>query len=165
MANTNYKSQTPAGIDLYRVDDSQLFPIFQKVVGIDISNGFGYGEFVYLKGLADTVEGSVVTFDEAGVTALIAANAKGPVAVAMAAIVADHYGWYQRLGKAYAKMAVNSADNAFVGYETTAGSVGDGRAAGDEIIGVIARSATDGATTNGWLQIYAYPSVNDATGS
>jgi hypothetical protein len=58
---------------------------------------YGAGEFILLKGVANTVVGSVVNYDDSFQTAL---NTTGlstprPVAVAMAATVANEYGWYQ----------------------------------------------------------------------
>lgn len=41
-------------------------------------------EYIYLKGVASTVVGSWVNYDETGTTTLLPADAKGPVAVAMA---------------------------------------------------------------------------------
>lgn len=40
-------------------------------------------EYIYLKGVASTIVGSVATYDEDGTTTLIVANAIGPVAVSM----------------------------------------------------------------------------------
>ncbi len=122
-------------------------------------------EYIYLKGVASTAIGSWVTYDEAGATALLAANAVGDVAVAQAAVVADKYGWYcVRALSVQALAAANSADNAAgVGREGADGSVGDGRAAGDAIIGAIQRSASVAAGL-ATFQIH-YPKVNDATGA
>ncbi|TMJ36273.1 MAG: hypothetical protein E6G87_10650, partial [Alphaproteobacteria bacterium] len=52
---------------------------------------YGAGEFIYLAGVASTVVGSLVTYDEnLGTTALApATGGKGPVAVAMSANVAS----------------------------------------------------------------------------
>lgn len=41
-------------------------------------------EYIYLKGVASTVVGSWVNYDETGTTTLLPANAIGPVAIAMA---------------------------------------------------------------------------------
>ena len=46
-------------------------------------------EYVYMTGVASTVLGSWVTYDELYITTLLAADAIGPVAVAMAAIDAS----------------------------------------------------------------------------
>lgn len=122
-------------------------------------------EYIYLKGVASTVLGSWVTYDEVGATALLAANAVGDVAVAMAAIVADKYGWYCiKALSVPASIAANCADNAAgIGREGADGVAGDGRAAGDAIIGAVTRAATTSAAVIA-CQI-SYPKVNDATGS
>jgi hypothetical protein len=103
---------------------------------------------VYLQGVGSVVAGDAVTYDEAGVTTLLAANAIGPVAIATAAVDATtEYGWF--VVSAPKGVTVNgvasSADNVGVGRETTNGKLGDGRGAGDQIQGAVARSATTGA--------------------
>jgi hypothetical protein len=57
----------------------------------------GMGEFIYLKGVASTVVGSGVTYDDSFQTALasIAVKVPRPLAIAMGACVATYYGWYQ----------------------------------------------------------------------
>lgn len=121
-------------------------------------------EFIYLTGAASTVADDAVTYDEAGLTTLLAANAIGPVAFAGGAIDATtKFGWYCVWGKCLSNMVANSADNATVGRETTDGKVGDGRAAGDEILSCVARGATTTAAKQ-YVQIN-YPYVNDKTGS
>ncbi len=117
-------------------------------------------EYIYLTGASSTVLGSWVTYDEAFLTTLLAANAVGPVAVAMAIISStSYYGWYCIYGECEAKLAANCADNAFLGYETTAGVAGDGQAAGDCITGAVSRDSTTSAAV-GTVQV-CYPSVND----
>lgn len=121
-------------------------------------------EFIYLKGVTSTIADDAVTYAEAGVTTLLAANAIGPVAFAGAAIDAvTKFGWYCVWGNCLANVVANSADNATIGRETTDGKVGDGRAAGDEILNAIARGATTTAA-KAYVQIN-YPYVNDKTGS
>ena len=88
--------------------------------------GLSGNEYIYLAGVASTIVGSVVTYDEAGVTTLIAVNAKGPVAVATAITVASTWGWYCIYGTIPVDVVANSADNSTVGRETTDGKVGDG---------------------------------------
>jgi hypothetical protein len=100
-------------------------------------------EYIYLKGVTSTIVGSVVTFDEAGTTTLIAANAKGPVAVATAVCdAATSWAWYGIQGTFLTDVVANSADNSTIGRETTDGKVGDGRAAGDQIANAFQRAAT-----------------------
>ena len=121
-------------------------------------------EYVYLKGVSSLVAYDAVTFDEAGATTLLAANAIGPVAFAQAAVdSSSKYGWFCIAGSTNANIVASSSDNASIGRETTDGKVGDGRAAGDQIIGAVARTATTTAAV-GTVQIW-YPSVNDITGS
>lgn len=121
-------------------------------------------EYIYLKGVASTIVGSVVTYDEDGVTTLLVANAIGPVAVSMSITDStSEWGWKQIWGEAEACVAANTADNAHLGFETTAGYVGDGKAAGDEISGMISREAV---TTAGVYTIQVtYPWASDSLGS
>jgi hypothetical protein len=96
---------------------------------------YGAGEFVYLAGVASTAIGSWVTFNrDDGTTALLAANAIGPVAVAMSANdAATKFGWYQITGKAIGLCLALFADNANVYATATAGSVDDAVVAGDRV--------------------------------
>ncbi|TXH58978.1 MAG: hypothetical protein E6Q97_00785 [Desulfurellales bacterium] len=95
---------------------------------------YGVGEFIYLLGLASTAIGSWVTFNaDDNSTALLAANAIGPVAVSMSANVASQYGWYQISGKAIGLCLAGFADNANVYATSTAGSVDDAVVAGDRV--------------------------------
>ena len=125
------------------VDSVQKFPLGTMVQGTDAVGGFA--EYIYLKGVASTIQSSVVTYDEAGVTTLLAAGAVGPVAVATAATVASTYGWYGITGTFPTDVAANCADNAKLGRETADGKVGDGFASGDQIVFAISRAATTAA--------------------
>lgn len=122
-------------------------------------------EYIYLKGVSSCVAGDAVTYDEAGATALLAANAKGPVAFAQAAVdAATEYGWFMVRGVTSANLVANSADNATLGRETTDGKIGDGRAAGDQISNCFARGATAGSAATVSVQIM-YPYVDDFMGA
>lgn len=95
---------------------------------------YGSGEFIYLKGVASTELGSVVLYSADDFsTALASANGIGPIATAMAATVADKYGWYQIDGKGVAKVLTGFADNANCYLTSTAGSIDDAVVAGDYI--------------------------------
>lgn len=114
------------------IDDSKLVPLGTIVTAYDST--YGSGEFIYLKGLDSTVVGSFVTYNlDDGSTALLAANAIGPVAIAMAATVTGKYGWYQISGKAVGKVAASFADNANVYSTATAGTVDDAVVDGDMV--------------------------------
>lgn len=103
---------------------------------------YGVGEFIYLKGVASTAVGSFVTYNaDDFTTALLAANAIGPVAVAMSANVGDQYGWYQIQGKAVGKALASYADNGLVYATATAGSVDDAAVAGDRVKNALGASA------------------------
>lgn len=144
---------------------SDVHTVQQNAIGM-VARATDGSEWVYLKGVASTVAGSWVTFDEAGVTALLATNAKGPVAVAGAANVANTFGWYCRRAPAgvSARIAANTADNSLLGRETADGDAGDGRAAGDEIYNAICRGAVGGAAALATVQIFD-PFVDDANGA
>ena len=103
---------------------------------------YGAGEFIYLKGLAATAVGTWVTYNmDDGSTTLLAANAIGPVAVAMSANVANQYGWYQIQGKAIGLCLAGFLDNANVYATATAGSVDDAVVAGDRVKNAVGASA------------------------
>lgn len=109
---------------------------------------YGNGEFIYLKGAANTVRGSWVTYnDDDHSTTLLAANAIGPVAVAMSACVASEYGWYQIRGKAIGLALTGFVDNANVYATATAGSVDDAVVAGDRVKNAKGASAVDAPGT------------------
>lgn len=111
---------------------------------------YGAGEFMYLKGATSTVVGSWVTYNmDDGSTTLLAANAKGPVAVAMSANVASRYGWYQIAGKAVAK-AADVANDARVYIDTAAGVCDDAAVAGDLVFNAVWASADD---TSGYADV------------
>lgn len=118
---------------------NQEFPLGTQMVGSD-------GKvFIYLKGVASTAIGSWVTFDEAFATALLVADAKGAVAVAMSANVANQYGWYQMFGAASALTANDVADNGDVYGTATPGAADDAVVAGDRVKGALFRAARTGA--------------------
>ena len=105
---------------------------------------YGSGEFIFLKGAASTGVGSWVTYNlDDNSTTLLAANAIGPVAVAMAATVAGYSGWYQISGKVVGKALTGFADDANVYATATAGSVDDAVVAGDRVKLAKGASAVD----------------------
>lgn len=141
------------------VDTSARNTLGMRAFGYDTTGNIA--EYIYLTGVASTIVGSVVTYDEAGLTTLIAANAVGPVAVATGITVASTYGWYGIAGTFLTDVVANCADNGKLGRETTDGKVGDGPASGDVITGAVARAATTAAAVV--LCQYLYPSVNDSS--
>lgn len=125
------------------ISTTQRHPLSTILMGEDPL--YGQGEFIYLKGVASTVVGSLVTFDNvAGSTTLApATGGTGSVAVAMAATVASTWGWYQVRGVA----AVKAPNAMVVGAEVfmlaaTPGSVDDAAVAGEQILNAKAVSTT-----------------------
>lgn len=132
-------------------------PLGKIVTAVDPT--LGEGEFIYLQGIGSTVVGSWVTWNVAsGVTALLAGNAIGAVAVAMSANVASQYGWYQLSGNAVAK-AADVADSGKVYIDTAAGVCDDAPVTGDRVNN--AKWISDDATT-GLASVYiSRPFVTD----
>lgn len=124
------------------VDTAAAVPVGTIVTAT--SPDYGSGEFIYLSGVASTAEGSWVTYNmDDGSTALLAANAIGPVAVAMGATVASTWGWYQIHGKAVGAALTGFVDNANVYATATAGSIDDAVVAGDRVKRAKGASAVD----------------------
>ena len=137
-------------------------------IGMEVQDVEG-GVWKYMLGVASLAAGEAVTYDEDGVTARLAANAKGPVAFLDGAHAdpptATEYAWFQVVSGPSTTVlaAASSADNALAGRETADGSIGDGRAAGDQIYNFITRGASSAA---GLISAqFRYPFVDDAYGS
>ena len=143
---------------------TQKVPLGTRVKAIDnASTAYGVGEFIYLQGVADTVVGSCVTYSQDdNSTALLVADAIGPVAFAMSINVASSYGWYQIFGKAVTKGLASLADNANIYGTATAGSVDDAIVAGDRVQNAKTASALDTPSTGLAEVEIQYPIVNNA---
>lgn len=128
------------------------------------STGTDYGdaEFIYLKGVASTVVGSVVTFDQDDYTTKLAdADDVGPIAIAMSACVAGESGWYQIYGKAVVKVLAGFADGAVPYLTSTSGSLDDAVVAGDAVHNSTGASAI-GTPSAGLAELsISYPHVNN----
>jgi hypothetical protein len=100
--------------------------------------------YIYLQGVASTVDGDWVTY-RAGewTTTRLAASAKGSVAIATAAVVASNYGWYLIVGSDTAVCESSIVSNAACYAMGTAGRVDDAAVTGDQVHG--ARTTTAGA--------------------
>lgn len=133
------------------IDTVQKNPL--RTRGFDASGN----EYIYLSGVASTVAGDLVTYDELGVTARSGAGAIGPAAVAQAATVASTFGWYCIFGLTTINTGAAVADNAKVFLHATAGTVDDASVAGDQLVFAVFRSAAGGAATAS-VQLN-YPSV------
>jgi hypothetical protein len=141
----------------------QLLPLGTRVKAIDIaSTAYGQGEFIYLKGVASTVLGSIVTYSQDdGSTALLVANAIDPVAVSMSDNGASSYGWYQIFGKAVGKVLAGFVDNANCYATATAGSIDDAVVAGDRVKCMKGASAINTPATGLAELDIQYPYMDD----
>ena len=127
-----------------------------------VTGAQGAGEFMYLQGVASTVEGSLVTYNPAtGVTVLAptTANKTTPFAVAMGAIDATtKFGWYQITGVAKIAKAAVKVSPAVAIYVTGSGQITSAAASGKQIINAVsANSATIASATGTVLVTISRP--------
>jgi hypothetical protein len=143
MANLTGSTGIFAG-DTSVVDTTLKHPLGTKAKDADGN------EYIYLQGIGSTTAGDWVVFDEAHLTTRTVSNVKGRIGVAMAAIVASSYGWYQIYGKNIFAHGVSGSidDNDTLFVCATAGSLDDTDVSADFVLGAIARSAdTSGVFT------------------
>lgn len=104
---------------------------------------YGEGEFILLVGVANTVVGSLVTYNATTYQTTLSANTANqatPVAVAMSACTAGLFGWYQIGGLAVVKKTAVAVNAQVPVYQSaTVGRVMPTAASGKQILG--ARSA------------------------
>jgi len=121
---------------------------------------YGAGEFIYLKGVVSTVLGDAVTYNADDFsTARLVANAIGPVAIAMAATVANEFGWYQIGGKGVVK-AGTVVDNANVYISGTAGTLDDAVVDGD-MVHLAKFASANGTPAAGFAEIEIHRPYTD----
>lgn len=115
---------------------------------------YGEGTFIYLKGVASTVVGTMVDYDTYLNTTTLspATGGVGSVAVAMSANVANQYGWYQIQGAAVVRApnAMTPGADVFM-LAATPGSVDDAAVAGEQILN--AEVSTTTATPSAGLAV------------
>jgi len=114
-------------------------------------------EYIYLQGVANVVKGSAVTYNTSFQSALTVTGARGPVAIACAAIVANSFGWFQVFGSGTGDYAGAAVAGSKV-YSAGTGKVDDAVVAGDQIDGAFV-----GATVAGVGQgsiLLCYPRMN-----
>ncbi len=111
------------------VDTSAELPLGTIIRAV--SPTYGQGEFIYLRGVASVVAGDCVTYDAAFLCVRAAASTSlpRPVAFALAAVVADRWGWFQIGGYA-------------IGNKTKTVSMGVGIAVGVSTTALIAASSS-----------------------
>lgn len=118
---------------------------------------YGEGEFVYLKGVASTVVGDAVIYDQKnGTTTRTVAASKGPLAVSMSANVANQFGWYAVAGAVPVKVVAGIAASSVPYVSATAGSLDDTVAANQGVTGALFISADSGGFAD--IQL-GYPTI------
>ena len=116
-------------------------------------------EYAYWLGVASTAAGDWASMNAATYqTARLATNAVGPVGIAMAAIVASTYGWYQVYGYNTISASDTVAGAGALYIDGTAGRVDDADVAGDVVIGAYSTAAD---ATNVLPVMIAYPHVSN----
>lgn len=152
--STNY-----GGPRIMETDTVQNFPFGYRVRAIDPILGFG--EFIYLQGVASTVAGSVVNYNPfTGATTLNvpAAITNLPLAIAVAPTVANLFGWYQVAGTAV--VANNATAAAGKPFLVGTGTISSTSTTGQEVLNaqiVTANGSTftkTGTTRNGSTELF-----------
>lgn len=122
---------------------------------------YGGGEFIYLKGVASTVVGSLVDYDRSANTTTLSPATAGTGQVAVAMSVNDattKFGWYQIAGVAAVKSPNATAVDAEVWMlAATPGSVDDAVVAGEQILNAQFLSTTGVPSTGLALVQIQYP--------
>jgi len=143
IAETSTKQRHPLGTIVRAVD-----PVY------------GEGEFIYAKGVVNTVVGSVAALNTyAGTTTLTVAGTRGPVGVAMSANVANQFGWYQVVGSAVVKTGTVAANTP--AYSTsTAGQLDDAVVSGDKLDAFVLKTANGTPAAGFAVAQIALPSMD-----
>lgn len=103
--------------------------------------------YIYLKGVASVVDGSVVAY-QPGVWAaiLVATGVKGSVAIAQAAVdAATEYGWFLHIGSDVITVRTACTSNTALFAGGVAGYVDVAAVKGDQILGLMIRNAAAAA--------------------
>ncbi len=132
-------------------------PLGTIAAGHDADGTYGGGEFIYLKGVGSTQNGTLVNYDQTLATTTIApaTGGKGSCAVAMAATVANTFGWYQVCGAAAVRApnAMTPGAEVFM-LAATPGSVDDAAVNGEQVLNATVSTTTGTPSTGlGIIQI------------
>lgn len=122
----------------------------------------GFAEFMYAKGVASVAAGDLCVISPGGDAAIrTVARSHGPLGVAMAAIVASNWGWFQIRGRAIVT-AATVVDDTVPYLCATSGAVDDAVVTGDIVYGARIAGATD---TGQCLIDLMYPCAHDTDNS
>ena len=111
------------------------------------SDTYGEGEFIYLKGVASTIVGSIVEYDTSFQTGLDTTGlaTPRPLAVSMSICTASYYGWYQISGLALAAKLSTTSFAAAAAFAASAGlaiAVASGRIINGALVAVVASAVS-----------------------
>lgn len=129
------------------VDTTAVTPVGTIACAYD--DVYGMGEFIYLPGVAATVSGDLVHYDlsPVGVVTTRAVSAAGvtnsgrPLAVALGAVLAGQFGWYQIAGVAIVNVAAGAVAGVAGLTGANAGSLTSTLSAGNQVLGARLSSA------------------------
>jgi hypothetical protein len=142
---------TDTGIGVQAIEDTDTVQRHQLGTIVRAEHRtYGGAEFIYLKGVASTVVGSLVDYDPFLATTALApaTGGVGPVAVAMSANVANQFGWYCIAGTVPVKAPNAMTPGADVfSLAATPGSVDDAAVAGEQILGAKVAATTGNPST------------------
>jgi len=123
----------------------------------------GDNEYIYLKGLASTVAGTLVSYNKSYATALLLKGATKffPfVAVAKAAIVASKYGWYQIAGVGSVMAAPSSSANVrCYTSKSNSGILSTTSSTNTPIDGIMLTAGNSGSSAAATACVMRYPAV------
>lgn len=143
-----WQVQDPIGVaDLTTVDTVKQWELGQRCKARDVgSTAYGFGDFIYLKGVASVARGSVCLILDDYSVGLLAARDKGAVALALGAVdAATKFGWFQVRGMGVALCdTVAAAAPCYI--DGTAGRIDDAAVAGDCVLGMRTNTADDTGT-------------------
>lgn len=130
---------TPATIETVGSTTITDIPVPLGTIVRAVDPTYGEGEFIRLLGVANTIVGSLVTYDattwQTALSTHVPVQAR-PVAVAMSACVAGEHGWYQISGLAVIKKtAVVLAPQVTLALSATTGRVKGTSTSGMQIAG------------------------------
>lgn len=130
-------------------ESSQKHPLGTEVRAKDPT--YGSAIFIYLKGVANCAakDWCFINMDD-GTTTRALADGIGPLGIAMAALTASYYGWFQRTGKALGACKTQMADNGAVFLTSSTGKVDDASVAGDFV--TCAKGASLTAVSSGFAE-------------
>lgn len=110
----------------------------------------GFGEFIYLPGVASVAAGDLVQYDllaPATTRGSFTANNSWPIAVAMAPCVAGNFGWFQISGMAICANNATAAVNSNAFHVAAAATLSSTAVAGRQILGAVIRTANGSTFT------------------